>query len=151
MATSAQDFLEQWHKVVGSQQINILDTLLSNDIVFNTPVYLKARKGKGLVKAILASAANIFQDFKYYNEWVSADGLNFCLEFGATIDSGKEGKVMGLKGVDIIRLQKESDGKLRIVHFEVMLRPINAAARFGELQAVGIPKMIQKYSPGAKL
>ncbi|KAJ3074836.1 hypothetical protein HDU98_010105 [Podochytrium sp. JEL0797] len=151
MATDSADFVSKWHQVISNHDIDLLETLLSENIVFNTPLYLKVRKGKVMTKAILASAITLFQDFKYYNEWVSQDGLNLALEFGAHISAKDTSKQMGLKGVDLIQLKKEADGKFRIVNFEVMLRPVNALQRFGELQAEGIPKMLAKFAPNSKL
>ncbi|KAI9322957.1 hypothetical protein DFJ73DRAFT_921077 [Zopfochytrium polystomum] len=91
--------------------------------------------------------------------------VKLCLEFGAAVetaavdtaaaaegDDGTNGKKtttkkkLGLKGVDLITLAREADGQLRIVRFEVMLRPVNALARFGELQAVGVPKWEERLA-----
>ncbi|KAI8893468.1 hypothetical protein BC833DRAFT_569191 [Globomyces pollinis-pini] len=134
-------FLDRWHSAVLNKDLKLLNSLLHPNIEFHTPLYLKSRKGSGMVTAILASAINIFQDFKYNREWVSQDQLNYCLEFQAIV----EGKI--IKGVDLIRIDESG----RIIHFEVMLRPIKQLARFGELQAEGIPKMIEKLQINAKL
>ncbi|KAJ3093533.1 hypothetical protein HK100_006562 [Physocladia obscura] len=170
MAETPAQFLDLWHKVIAENDIDLLETLLSPSIEFHTPLYLKTRKGKQLVKAILASAISLFHNFKYRREFTlfvpppgssnsSSSSADFCLEFSATIDGGPkigDGKELSLTGVDLIKIAQETDGFFRIVHFEVMLRPVNATTRFGELQAANIPKMAAKLSAnksenGAKL
>jgi len=56
---------------------------------------------------------DIFQDFEYHREWV--DSNNLALEFSARVDDKK------VKGIDLIRWNDQG----KIIHFEVMLRPIN--------------------------
>ncbi|KAJ3363217.1 hypothetical protein HDU91_003067 [Kappamyces sp. JEL0680] len=137
----ANSFLALWHKAIQEKDYKLLQQLLDENVVFRTPLYLKPRKGSSLVTAILASASTIFKDFVYHRELKSDDGRDYILEFEATV----EGKTV--KGVDIIRL--DAGGK--IVEFEVMMRPVKTVARFGELQAIGIPKMIAALGLDAKL
>jgi hypothetical protein len=132
------DELATWHQIVFNKDLKLLHSTLAEDVLFRTPLYLKPRIGRDLVTAVLASALNIFQDFKYHREFLEKDSM--CLEFEATVE-GKQ-----IKGVDIIRWKEG-----RIVEFEVMMRPINSLKRFGELQASGIPDMIAKLGLKAKL
>jgi hypothetical protein len=140
MLKSPEKRLELWHKCVKTQDTNLILQMLHPQVIFKTPLYLKPRIGADLVSAILASASNIFENFTYHREWISKDGLDFALEFSATVE-GKD-----IRGLDLIKF--DQDGK--IIEFEVMLRPVKTTIRFGELQAKGIPIMIEKLGSKAK-
>ena len=129
-----ESFLQKWHQIIFKKDYKLLYSILHEDIVFHTPLYLKPREGKDIVTAILASASSIFQDFKYVQELTTNNGLNYILVFEAKVEGDT------VRGVDIIRIDKEG----LIVEFEVMMRPIKTLAKFGNLQAEGIPKKIQE-------
>ncbi|KAJ3113615.1 hypothetical protein HDU96_003146 [Phlyctochytrium bullatum] len=138
----AKRFYGLWHRAVLKLDFEALKEVIHDNVEFHTPVYMKPRLGKKIVVAVLMAAASNFQNFEYEREWLSPDGLNWVLEFKANVD-GKP-----IKGVDIIRTDKEG----KIVHMEVMMRPIKGIARFAELQAEAIPRMIKEaWGPDAKL
>ncbi|KAJ3223242.1 hypothetical protein HDU78_011365 [Chytriomyces hyalinus] len=153
MATSPSDFLAKWHQVVASRDMDLLEQIVSESVEFHTPLYLKPKRGALIVKAILASAVSIFQDFVYFREWVmvSEDGneADLALEFGANIPNKDESGTLPLKGLDLIKIRRGPDNLFRIVHFEVMIRPVKTLIRFGELQSAGVMAMAKKF--GAKL
>lgn len=103
--------LAVWHECVAKGDMARLDELLTDDVRFHSPVVWKPKDGKPVVKAILSTAASVFENFAYHREMT--DGTTWTLEFSATIGD------RSLKGVDIIRFNE--DGK--IVEFEVMVRP----------------------------
>jgi SnoaL-like protein len=105
--------LELWHKVVFEKDYDLLQELLHEDVEFHSPTLWQPKLGRDVTAYILQMITGIFEDFQYHREWI--DGNNFALEFSATVD-GKN-----LKGIDLIRWNDEG----QIVHFEVMLRPIN--------------------------
>ena len=78
--------------------------------------------GAPVVNLILNTVLQVFEDFAYHRELVSADGLNVVLEFSAKV-GGRE-----LKGIDIIRFDEAG----KIVEFEVMVRPMSGLAALGE-------------------
>ena len=71
---------------------------------------------------LLNTVLQVFEDFVYHRELVSADGLNVVLEFSAKV-GGRE-----LKGIDMIRFDEAG----KIVEFEVMVRPMSGLAALGE-------------------
>jgi ketosteroid isomerase-like protein len=111
---SVRAFLERWHGFVADGDPARLDAVLADDVVFHAPAYIKPRRGKAETKLVLATVAQVFEDFRYHRQWVEGDDI--ALEFSARI--GK----LDLKGVDLVRVN--ADG--RAVDFEVMVRPINA-------------------------
>ncbi|KAJ3219144.1 hypothetical protein HDU67_002477 [Dinochytrium kinnereticum] len=141
MKAVSRKFLDLWHEAVLHEKVEVLKSIIDESVEFHTPVYMKPRKGHKIVVAVLMSARSHFGDFKYEREWVSEDGKDFTLEFYAKV----EGKIV--KGVDLIRINDEG----KIVHMEVMIRPIKQLGRFAELQAETIPKFYAQLWPGSKL
>ena len=105
--------LDLWHKAVIDKDTSILRDLLDENVEFHSPTLWQPKIGRDVTHYILQTVSEIFQDFEYHREWV--DGNNFALEFSARIDDKK------IKGIDLIRWNDEG----KIVHFEVMLRPLN--------------------------
>jgi len=112
--------LSLWHKFVETQDANILDQLLADNVQFHSPFVWKPKDGKLMTTIILTTVTQVFKEFRYVREIL--DGTNWALEFEAKIGE------LTLRGVDLIRINP--DGK--IIDFEVMIRPANA------LQALGL-------------
>ena len=111
--TTTQQALSQWHQLVLERNMDILNQLLAEDVVFRSPIAFTPYPGKPVVYFILSTVIGIFEDFRYHRELISADGLNVVLEFSANIGDKQ------LKGIDMIRFNEQG----QIVDFEVMIRP----------------------------
>jgi hypothetical protein len=109
----SQENLDRWHQVVANKDMILLRELLDENVEFHSPTVWQPKKGRDITQYILKMVIDIFQDFEYQREWV--DGDNLALEFLARVDDKK------VKGIDLIRWNDQG----KIVHFEVMLRPIN--------------------------
>lgn len=105
--------LERWHKVVLEKDFDLLQELLDENVEFHSPTVWQPKVGREVTAYILQMLIDIVENFQYHREWI--EGNDFALEFSAQVD-GKN-----LKGIDLIRWNDEG----KIVHFEVMLRPIN--------------------------
>lgn len=112
--------LSRWHQFVETQNAEILEEILADDVKFHSPFVWKPKDGKTITIVILTTVTKVFEDFRYVREII--DGQNFALEFEARIGE------LTLRGVDLIQIG--NDGK--IIDFEVMIRPANA------LQALGM-------------
>lgn len=111
--------LSKWHEFVATQNAEILDEILDEDIQFHSPFVWKPKDGKPMAVRILTTVTKVFENFKYIREIV---GETDCvLEFEANIGE------LTLRGVDLIKIN--SDGK--IIDFEVMIRPANALQVLG--------------------
>ncbi|NIB43698.1 nuclear transport factor 2 family protein [Pseudomaricurvus alkylphenolicus] len=106
--------LERWHRAVLEKDMDLLAELLHKDVEFHSPTVWQPKQGREIVHYILSMISDIFENFTYHREWM--DGDSFALEFSAEV----QGK--SLKGIDLIRWNEQG----QIVHFEVMLRPLNA-------------------------
>lgn len=115
----AKDFISRWHKVMKNYELDDLDNILSDNVVFFSPVVFKAMNGREITKMYLSAAGKSFnlEKFQYTNE--IHDGMYSILEFETFIDD------ISVNGVDMI--EWDEDGK--IVNFKVMVRPLKAVQK----------------------
>lgn len=122
--------LEKWFEVMKSKNLDELDNLLSDDVIFYSPVVFTPQKGKELTKMYLMAAGGVFggnqkkdassiskddkSKFKYIKEVV--DENSALLEFELEMD----GKY--INGIDLITWNEE--GKVKEI--KVMVRPLQA-------------------------
>ena len=111
-----QSSLASWHQLIETGDMAGLDTLLSDDVVFHSPVVHAPQRGKPATSMILTAAFHVLLNpsFRYVREVSS--GSDSVLEFQVEIDG------VFVNGVDMIKW----DGDGRIVEFKVMLRPLQA-------------------------
>jgi len=112
--------LSRWHQFVETQNAEILDEILADNVKFHSPFVWKPKDGKAMTVLILTTVVKVFEDFRYVREL--HDGQNFALEFEARVGE------FTLRGIDLIQLDESG----KIIDFEVMVRPANA------LQALGM-------------
>ncbi|ENW96309.1 nuclear transport factor 2 family protein [Acinetobacter sp. NIPH 298] len=118
--------VQLWHQMIKTGDLSILNDLLSDDVVFRSPVAHKPYDGKQVVFFILSNVIQVFQDFKYHREFYTDDSESVVLEFSANV-SGKS-----LKGIDMIRFNDQG----KITDFEVMIRPMSGLAALAEQMGV---------------
>lgn len=111
--------LAAWHEFVETQNAEILNELLADEVKFHSPFVWKPKEGKEITTLILKTVTTVFQEFRYVREIL--DEENWALEFEAKIGE------LTLRGVDLIKLN--DNGK--IIDFEVMVRPANALQELG--------------------
>jgi hypothetical protein len=121
LCPAAQATLLRWHAMVSQRDFSQLHELMSGNPVFRSPIAHNAYSGTPAVCMILSAALTTLSDFKYERYFV-ADSLNVALEFRARVDDRE------VKGIDLIRFAPDG----AIAEFEVMLRPMSAAAVFAE-------------------
>ena len=110
------DPIDVWHGLVRAQDPTGLDDLLDESAVFVSPVVHAPQRGKGLAKAYLTAAFQVFCNptFRYVREIRGPSDA--MLEFETEIDG------ILVNGVDIIKW----DADAKIVEFKVMIRPLKA-------------------------
>jgi hypothetical protein len=114
--------LKRWHQFIAAKDLRQLPELLHAQAVFRSPMAHTPYPGAPTVNMILNTVLQVFQDFVYHRELVSADGLNVVLEFSAKVGERE------LKGIDMIRFDESG----KIVEFEVMVRPMSGLQALGE-------------------
>jgi ketosteroid isomerase-like protein len=123
--------VEEWHRIVRERDVDALDALLADDVVFHSPVVHTPQRGRPITTMYLTAAVAVFGNasFRYVRELVGA--RDAVLEFVVEIDG------IEVNGVDLIRWNEAG----RIVDFKVMLRPLKAInlihLKMGELLQPG--------------
>jgi len=119
---SAKKYIDSWHTVFKSQELDKLDKIIADNAVFTSPVVFKPMEGKEITKMYLFAAGQSFNmdKFKYIRE--VHDGINSVLEFETFIDD------ISVNGVDMIKWNNEG----KIVDFKVMIRPLKAVQKVQE-------------------
>ncbi len=116
------DAAGKFKAAVEAQDMAAAVALLSEDVVFRSPIVHADYVGRDAVAPILHGVATVFEDFRYVAEFSSGDGhvLMFAAKVGDRL----------LQGVDII----EADGD-EITDLTVMVRPYSAATALRERMA----------------
>lgn len=105
--------IARWHDLIRNNDVALLDDLLAEDAVFESPVIYKPQLGKALTRMYLAAAAKLLNNgtFRYLNEWVTERSA--VLEFESAVNG------VTINGVDMIFWNDAG----QITRFKVMVRP----------------------------
>ena len=121
--------VEKWYEVMKSNDMNKLDELLAEDVVFYSPVVYTPQKGKDITKMYLMAAGGVFGEgtkdevtdsnnsqskFKYIKEIIG--------EKSALLEFETEMNGIYVNGVDVISWNEEE----KITEFKVIVRPLQA-------------------------
>jgi hypothetical protein len=128
MAADSKAFLERWHEIVASKDVEALNEVLADDVTLGAPPYWTKLRGKEIVQHLLSIIVDTIEDFSYQREWLS--GSELALEFTGHIGEHR------LQGIDLISL----DDQNRLVNLDVMVRPINSVIALREAVA---PRMAE--------
>lgn len=120
MDNKNKELLNKWHDVVFNKKMDLLQELLSENIIFYSPVVFKPKNTKTEAVFILSNVIEVLKDFKYHREFI--DGNSWALEFTAKVGN------KSVKGIDLI----EFDNNGQIVNFEVLIRPLSGLIALGE-------------------
>jgi hypothetical protein len=126
------DVIARWHEHVAQGDPAVLDALIAEGCVFQSPAVHSPQVGKAITLRYLRAAMTVLNgpSFRYLDEWVCADKA--VLEFEAEVDG------LTVNGVDMIWWNAAG----QITRFKVMVRPLKAlnalvARMAAELQRAG--------------
>ena len=119
---NAKTLIKKWHKVIETDNLELLNDIIADNAIFSSPVVFKPMEGKEITMMYLNAAGESFnmEKFEYTKE--IHDGMNSVLEFETYIDE------ISVNGVDMIEWKE--DGK--ISNFKVMIRPYKAVQKVQE-------------------
>jgi ketosteroid isomerase-like protein len=107
---------------VEARDINAAIALLSEDVVFHSPVVFRPYEGRDAVAPILRAAFQVFEEFRYVRE-IGADGArDHALVFQAMV-AGRS-----VEGSDFLHTGDEG----AITELTVMVRPLSGLLALGE-------------------
>ena len=106
--------ISKWHQVVELRDYNLLKEILSENVIFYSPVIYTPQKGKSITLNYLVAASEVFNssNFKYTKEIINNKFAS--LEFKLTIDDTE------INGIDLISWNEEG----LITEFKVYIRPL---------------------------
>ncbi|WP_043666390.1 nuclear transport factor 2 family protein [Streptomyces xylophagus] len=117
--------MRAFREAVEAQDMDAVEALLAEDVVFTSPVVFKPYAGKAITAAILHGVARVFEDFRYEREIGDPDGPDHALVFAARVGDRE------LTGCDFIHV--DEDGL--IDELTVMVRPLSGAQALQEAMA----------------
>lgn len=122
---------ERWYDYVDNHSPERLSQLLSDDVVFYSPVVHTPQRGKPITMAYLMAAEKVLKNdsFVYTRDFDCGDGTIF--EFELDLDG------IHLNGIDMITWN--ADGQ--ITEFKVMVRPLQAVNKIHEKMGEMLLKM----------
>lgn len=126
--------IERWEHIVASRDFDLLDRLLDDDVVFESPIVHTPQVGRAIAKAYLIGAVEVLSgpEFRFVARWFAERSA--VLELETKLDG------LTINGVDIIDWNTED----RITRFKVMVRPLKAVnalqQAMGRALADGKPK-----------
>lgn len=135
--------MKAFRDAVEARDLDAIEALLAEDVVFTSPVVFRPYPGKGITLAILANVIEVFDNFRYEREIGAEGAADSALVFRAEVD-GKE-----LTGCDFIHVG--ADGL--IDDFMVMVRPLsgaNALAAAMTARFDAITEQAMAYIPKAR-
>ena len=115
---------------VEAVDLETIEALLADDVVFRSPVAHQPYPGKAITLAILKAVVEVFEDFHYVREL--RDGDDHAYVFEATVGG------LSITGCDF--LQFDADG--RINDFMVMVRPLKAAQALAAAMGERYPDIV---------
>jgi|TARA_B100000795_G_C22734704_1_gene412837 hypothetical protein len=116
--------IKNWHNFVKTKDPKILDNLLSENIIFYSPVVHSPQIGFNISKKYLMAASEVLFNvsFKYINE-IHNNKYAIC-EFECELNN------IYINGVDIIKWNNN-----KITSFKVMVRPLKGVLLLKEKMA----------------
>jgi limonene-1,2-epoxide hydrolase len=124
---------------VEARDMDAVEALLAEDVVFTSPVAFKPYEGKALTAAILRGVLRVFEDFRYERELSGSDGRDHALVFTTRVD-GRE-----LTGCDFLHV--DEDGL--IDRFMVMVRPLSGAQALAAAMSAQFEQIAREASGAA--
>lgn len=109
--------MRAFRAAVEAHDLDALEALLAEDVVFNSPVVFKPYHGRAITAAILRAAGRVFEDFRYTRVIGEAGGRDHALVFAARVGDREIG------GCDFLHLDESG----LIDELTVMVRPLSGA------------------------
>ncbi|MEU3663474.1 nuclear transport factor 2 family protein [Streptomyces sp. NPDC032940] len=109
--------MQAFRAAVEAHDMDAVEALLAEDVVFTSPVVFKPYRGRAITSAILRAVERVFDDFRYERVIGEEDGRDHALLFGARIGDRR------ISGCDFLHLDEAG----RIDELTVMVRPLSGA------------------------
>lgn len=126
--------MQAFRAAVEAHDLDAVEALLAEDVVFTSPVVFKPYHGKAITAAILRAVAGVFEDFRYERVIGEADGRDHALVFRTRVGDRE------LSGCDFLHLDEHG----RIDELTVMVRPLSGAQALQAAMAAQFERITQE-------
>ncbi|MFF3489978.1 nuclear transport factor 2 family protein [Streptomyces sp. NPDC002795] len=126
--------MHPFRAAVEKDDLDAVEAMLAEDVVFTSPVVFKPYPGKAITAAILRGVTRVFEDFRYVREIGDANGRDHVLVFEARVGDRK------ITGADFLHF--DEDGL--IDEFMVMVRPLSAAQALAEAMGAQFDRIAEE-------
>ncbi len=109
--------MHPFRAAIEARDVEAAVALLSNDVVFRSPVVFKPYRGRDAVGAVMAAVFRVFEDFRYMRDIGAPDARDHALVFQARIGDRQ------IEGSDFLHLGANGS----IDELMVMVRPLSGA------------------------
>lgn len=114
--------MRAFREAVEAGDLEAVQALLAQDVVFTSPVVFKPYAGKAITAAILRGVVRVFEDFRYVREINDSQGRDSALVFTARVGDRE------ITGCDFLHVNEDG----LIDEFMVMVRPLSGAQALAE-------------------
>lgn len=114
--------MQQFRAAIEAQDIEAAIALLSDDVVFHSPIAFTPYRGRGAVGTVLRAVVQVFEDFRYEREIGAPGARDQALVFRTRIGERQ------VEGCDFLHLDENG----AISELTVMVRPLNGALALAE-------------------
>ncbi|MEU2282604.1 nuclear transport factor 2 family protein [Streptomyces sp. NPDC013178] len=109
--------MRAFREAVEAGDLDAVEALLAENVVFTSPVVFKPYEGRAITAAILRGVFRVFEDLRYERELTGADGRDHALVFRTRVGERE------LSGCDFVHV----DDNGLIDELTVMVRPLSGA------------------------
>lgn len=128
--------LDAWHEVVRTGDLDRLDALLAEEVVFRSPAVHTPQEGRAATTPYLRAALEVLGPRLTYHRQLW-DDTSAVLEFTTEV-GGKQ-----VHGVDLVRW----DDTDRLVEFTVMVRPLQGLTALVEQMGATLQRLATEGQP----
>ncbi|MFG2406755.1 nuclear transport factor 2 family protein [Streptomyces brevispora] len=130
--------MHPFRAAVETHDLDAIESMLAEDIVFTSPVVFKPYSGKPFTAAILRAVSEVFTDFRYVREIESEDGRDHALVFVAKVGDRE------INGCDFLHMNEAGE----IDDLMVMVRPLSAAQALAAAMGARFDGITREASAG---
>lgn len=123
-----------FREAVEAWDLDAVEKLLAEDVVFRSPVVHKPYQGRAITSAILRGVSRVLEDFRYERELTGADGRDHALVFTARVGDRR------LTGCDFLHVDDEG----LIDELTVMVRPLSGAQALAEAMGAQFDRIVRE-------
>jgi hypothetical protein len=130
--------MRAFREAVETRDVEALEALLADDVVFRSPAVYKPYEGKVATMVVLRSVMRVFEDFRY-TRVATSDSGDSVLVFEAVV-GGKQ-----LEGADFVHVREDG----LVDDLRVMIRPLSGLNAVVEAMGAVIPEVMREMGLGA--